>query len=205
MISRLPERPSERNICVTSTTLVTSSFGMTLRTSKLILSSTGSSGRLSISRPPFVPRVSGDQSITKYFNDEAGILSESDYLDSSSYASDGQWRDGAEEADKSIKPQRESKFKRWNIAKHTADDTAQAKAPEKIRRRKKEKKRLRDKLLRDPEVGRTVLELRKKGLFIGYAYRRPRFAMPEMSDRAWGEAECYSYDYVISWVLTTWN
>ena len=123
---------------------------------------------LHLTRPPFVPRVSGDQSITKYFNDEAGILSESDYLDSSSYASDDQWRDGAEEADKSIKPQRESKFKRWNTAKKTADDTVQAKAPEKIRRRKKEKKRPRDKLLRDPEVGRTVLELRKKGLFIGY-------------------------------------
>jgi len=162
MISRLPERPSERDICVTSTTLVTSSFGMTLRTSKLILSSAESSGRLSISR------------VHHLFHE-------------------------------SIKPQRESKFKRWNTAKQTADDTAWAKAPEKIRRRKKEKKRPRDKLLRDPEVGRTLLELRKKGLFIGYTYRRPRFAMPEMSDRAWGEAECYSYDYVISWVLTTWN
>jgi protein-serine/threonine kinase len=45
---------------------------------------------LHLTRPPFVPRVSGDQSITKYFNDEADILSESDYPDSSSYASDGQ-------------------------------------------------------------------------------------------------------------------
>jgi len=183
MISRSPERPSERDICVTSTTLVTSSFGMMPRTSRLILSSAESSGLSISTRPPFVPRVSGNQSITKYFDDEADILSESDYLDSSSYVSDGKQRDGAE-ADESIKPQRESKFKRWNRVKLTADDTVQAKAPEKIRRRKKEKKRPRDKLLRDPEVGRTVLELRKKGLFIGYTYRRLRFAMPEMSDWA---------------------
>lgn len=181
MVSRSPERPSERDIYVTSTTLVTSSFGMMPRTSRLILSSSESSGLSISTRPPFVPRVSGNQSITKYFDDEADILSESDYLDSSSYISDGKQRDGAKEADESIKPQRESKFKRWNRAKLTADDTVQAKAPEKIRRRK-EKKRPRDKLLRDPEVGRTVLELRKKGLFIGYTYRRLRFAMPEMSD-----------------------
>ena len=82
------------------------------------------------------------------------------------------------------KPQREDKFKRWNAAKQTVDGAAQVKASEKTRRRKKEKKRLRDKLLRDPEVGQTVLELRKKGAFINYTYRGPRFAMPEMSDRA---------------------
>jgi hypothetical protein len=46
-------------------------------------------------------------------------------------------------------------------------------------RQRKEKKRPRDKILRDPEVGRQVLEIRKKGAFVGYTYRRPRFAMPE--------------------------
>lgn len=40
------------------------------------------------------------------------------------------------------------------------------------RKGKKEKKRPRDKMLRDPVVGRTVLELRKKGVFLGYTYRR---------------------------------
>ncbi|KAK5115782.1 hypothetical protein LTR62_000871 [Meristemomyces frigidus] len=39
---------------------------------------------------------------------------------------------------------------------------------------KKERKRARDKLLRDPEVGRTVMEIRKRGAFWGYTYRRPR-------------------------------
>lgn len=42
----------------------------------------------------------------------------------------------------------------------------------------KEKKRPRDKMLRDPEVGRKVLELRKKGAFLGYTYRRPKPTFP---------------------------
>lgn len=37
-----------------------------------------------------------------------------------------------------------------------------------------EGKRPRDKMLRDPEVGAKVLEIRKKSAFIGYTYRRPR-------------------------------
>lgn len=41
-------------------------------------------------------------------------------------------------------------------------------------RPRKEKKRARDKALRDPNVGRKVMELRKKGAFFGYTYRRPK-------------------------------
>lgn len=39
---------------------------------------------------------------------------------------------------------------------------------------RKEKKRPRDKALRDPKVGKKVMELRKKGAFFGYTYRRPK-------------------------------
>ncbi|KAK0947053.1 hypothetical protein LTR29_001636 [Friedmanniomyces endolithicus] len=39
---------------------------------------------------------------------------------------------------------------------------------------KKEKKRARDKLLRDPVVGKKVMEIRKRGAFFGYSYRRPK-------------------------------
>ena len=42
------------------------------------------------------------------------------------------------------------------------------------RPRGRERKRPRDKMLRDPVVGRKVLELRKKGAFLGYTYRRMR-------------------------------
>nr|POE93431.1 serine/threonine-protein kinase cbk1 [Quercus suber] len=39
---------------------------------------------------------------------------------------------------------------------------------------RKEKRRPRDKALRDPNVARTVLDLRKKRAFLGYTYRRPK-------------------------------
>ena len=41
-------------------------------------------------------------------------------------------------------------------------------------KRQREKKRPRDKILRDPEHGRAAMQLRKQGAFLGYAYRRPR-------------------------------
>jgi len=41
-------------------------------------------------------------------------------------------------------------------------------------KRPRERKRPRDKMLRDPEIGKKVLELRKKGAFLGYTYRRPK-------------------------------
>lgn len=37
---------------------------------------------------------------------------------------------------------------------------------------KKEKKRPRDKILRDADCGRTAMDMRKKGAFLGYGYRR---------------------------------
>lgn len=44
-------------------------------------------------------------------------------------------------------------------------------------RKPKEKKRARDKMLRDPDLGKKVLELRKKGAFLGYTYRRPKLLL----------------------------
>lgn len=129
---------------------------------------------LHMTRPPFVPRVHGGQPITKYFDDENEIMSASDHLDSSSY----------EVVEELVAP---------NIADNDITPTAApgATAPQppyeqicnsfqKVRRRRKEKKRPRDKMLRDPHVGRAVLELRKKGAFVGYTYRRPMFSLPEL-------------------------
>lgn len=39
--------------------------------------------------------------------------------------------------------------------------------------KKKEKKRPRDKILRDEQMSKTVLDIRQKGAFLGYTYRRP--------------------------------
>ena len=39
---------------------------------------------------------------------------------------------------------------------------------------RRERKRPRDKMLRDPTVGKQVMELRKRNAFLGYTYRRPK-------------------------------
>lgn len=137
---------------------------------------------LHLVRPPFVPRVHGNQPITKYFDDEAEIMSASDHLDSSSYEV-AQTMDG-DNVVESVGPLgKESTPKpthtdQLKLHSSTYDQICQS--VQKIRQRNKEKKRPRDKLLRDPEVGRMVLEIRKKGAFIGYTYRRPRFSLPEL-------------------------
>ncbi|KAG9206774.1 hypothetical protein G6514_000060 [Epicoccum nigrum] len=138
---------------------------------------------LHLTRPPFIPRVRSGQDITKYFDEEAEIMSESDHLDSSSY--EIMQMDGPTMLE-GVEPPGEQD------STPTADPEVQQskgspptygqmhKGFQKIRRRKKEKKRPRDKLLRDPEMGRIVLEVRKKSAFIGYTYRRPRLSLPEL-------------------------
>jgi protein-serine/threonine kinase len=46
---------------------------------------------------------------------------------------------------------------------------------------RKEKKRPRDRLLRDRELGTKVLELRKRGAFLGYTYRRVRVSKENLA------------------------
>ena len=51
---------------------------------------------------------------------------------------------------------------------------------------KKEKKRARDKILRDLGCGKLALELRKKGAFLGYEYRRPEGVDVVVEKLTWG-------------------
>ena len=135
---------------------------------------------LHLTRPPFVPRVHGGQPITKYFDDEAEIMSASDHLDSSSYATSPAGVGEQPPELPAIPPPSPlaSRVIHLGIPQNVLE-----KATGRVRRRKKEKKRPRDKMLRDPHVGRTVLEIRKKGAFIGYTYRRPRFALPDFEEK----------------------
>jgi protein-serine/threonine kinase len=140
--------------------------------------------QLHLTRPPFVPRVHGGQPITKYFDDEAEIMSASDHLDSSSYEAVGDLvapdiidHGGEKDATVPIQPAAQQ-----DGAATPAQDVF-SKSLQGMKRRKREKKRPRDKLLRDPDVGRTVLEIRKKGAFVGYTYRRPRFSLPDLEDK----------------------
>ena len=53
---------------------------------------------------------------------------------------------------------------------------------------RKEKKRPRDRLLRDKDTAPKVLELRKKGAFLGYTYRRIRTCKESTGNRVAGGA-----------------
>lgn len=120
-------------------------------------------GHLHLEPPPFVPRVRSNQSITKYFEDEKDILGDSD--------------DGKTSSDVSEQEHRKShSYQRLhedgaNEVEHLAQKP------------KKEKKRPRDKLLRDPHVRREVMELRKRNAFLGYTYRRPKTWTHEDEER----------------------
>ena len=132
--------------------------------------------RLHLSKPPFIPDVKS-QDDTKYFDDEDPI---SDVDDASSCSSvhDGL---GARFQPKIIEPTRVTQLDgtegplNYGPILPPRDITiaigggADGKRMKKVRA----KKRPRDRVLRDKEVGRKVLELRKKGAFLGYTYRRP--------------------------------
>jgi serine/threonine protein kinase len=137
---------------------------------------------LHLTHPPFVPRVHDGQPITKYFDEEAEIMSASDHLDSSSYANEAV-KAFETHADAPATPA--GYFQCTHVRPQPGLGSI-SHPFERIRRRRKEKKRPRDKLLRDLEVGKTVLEIRKKGAFMGYTYRRPMFTLPELEDKIIG-------------------
>ena len=131
--------------------------------------------RLHLTRPPFVPDVSGVDD-TKYFDEEEPISDVDDAASQSRTlgASDGDLSStgpGTAYATQVDGPQ----------VPHEAyvnpTEGAQANAKKVMDRadaaRLRERKRPRDKVLRDKDVGRKALELRKKGAFLGYTYRRP--------------------------------
>ena len=131
--------------------------------------------RLHLTRPPWVPQVSGDDD-TQWFDDEEGAPV-SDVDDAASRTDVGEKADDRVYAD-------------WHVAEQAtqvdAADTPRDKRPTRPNLmgeagatrqnvdKAKAKKRPRDRVLRDKEVGRKALELRKKGAFLGYTYRRPK-------------------------------
>lgn len=130
-----------------------------------------------LSRPPFIPDVRSQED-TKYFDDDQisevdDGSSEQEPLDLMNALSDsrlGLHRAQDSSISPTIKHQKDSIMFDMPTAQLGVNDPyiANEKAA-----RKKEKKRPRDRVLRDKQVGRQVLELRKKGAFLGYAYQRP--------------------------------
>lgn len=146
--------------------------------------------RLHLSRPPFIPDIKGEDD-TKYF-DEDPI---SDVDDASSYCSGHEEPRTLSMRDhiklKSLTymdPLGESQKVLLSKAGHKPIDKAVL--PKYgtnglgKRLKEKDKKRPRDRVLRDKDVGRKVLELRKRGAFLGYTYRRhTRFPYDEENER----------------------
>ncbi|KAL4896098.1 kinase-like domain-containing protein [Aspergillus ambiguus] len=127
--------------------------------------------------PPFIPRVKGWED-TRYF-DDASVYDENDSL----LSSEGGWSDSTEENAPEVEAQTKQLPQTENRAKTTNAKPAAPKMNAKYLR-EKGANRPRDKLLRDKEVGKTVLEMRKKGAFVGYTYRRPKtVAMAFAPDR----------------------
>ena len=132
--------------------------------------------RLHLSRPPFVPDVKGHDD-TRYFDEEEPV---SDVDDASSQSEGEQLSDKAHEDEEATEC----------LARNVDDGLQMAmRIPggygtpvgglgmpihTKTSKMKKEKKRPRDRVLRDKELGKIALDLRKKGAFLGYTYRRPK-------------------------------
>ncbi|EEH47632.2 AGC/NDR/NDR protein kinase [Paracoccidioides brasiliensis Pb18] len=134
-------------------------------------------------KPPFVPKVKSWED-TKYFEDEEPI---SDVEDGSSHGDSCPETEAPDPAANNLDSSR---------TVHVMDIGAQTDGPkassmkevlnkngkaelegngqEKTHKKKKERKRPRDKILRDETIGRQALNLRKRGAFLGYTYRRPK-------------------------------
>ncbi|KAI9846863.1 MAG: hypothetical protein M1837_003475 [Sclerophora amabilis] len=120
-------------------------------------------------QPPFIPKMKSWKD-TRYFDGDEAI---SDVDDASSSGSE------ASNIDKTpnSKPlgQVDGPLDEWNSNRMPSAGNgggiAKEGSPTKCKR---EKKRPRDKILRDREFGKEAMELRKKGSFIGYTYRSPK-------------------------------
>lgn len=123
--------------------------------------------------PPFVPKVKGWED-TKYFD----CQQISDVQDWTSEDS------GPDEVDQSLGETLEkcakSEPKRPSTGTKSGNKSKIGKLSRafniqcKSQKKKREKKRARDKVLRDEKTGKIALEMRKRTAFVGYTYRRPK-------------------------------
>ena len=137
-----------------------------------------------LSRPPFVPQVSGWED-TKYFDDSHGAANNVPTANAGKAVANDTQNVGADAANDltlppSVKvppPQLGCKMARAPGGQIAAVPNP----PGKVEEKAKEKERPRDKMLRDPKIGEVVLEMRKRDAFLGYTYRRPKPALMAIS------------------------
>ncbi|KAJ5959704.1 AGC-kinase C-terminal [Penicillium vulpinum] len=121
---------------------------------------------LHMCQPPVVPRVRNWED-TRYFDDwKVGDIAE--------HAVGNGSEDADQEPDEITPGNQERSLAENAVGPPIAAATTRtAQEQAKDAETKKEKKRPRDKILRDKQLSKTVLEIRKKGAFLGYTYRRP--------------------------------
>ena len=127
-------------------------------------------------KPPFVPKVKNWED-TRYFEEDEPI---SDVDDQSSYSSSTDHHDPGQ--DVPINGREQGPEWNANRVQPASEKIAQARCSKEMTtvttttksKRVKDHRRPRDKALRDKDVGKQVLELRKKSAFLGYTYRRLR-------------------------------
>ena len=133
--------------------------------------------RLHLTRPPWVPLVTGKED-TQWFDDEGGSPI-SEVNDAASRTEDGDrpsdqiiagnYDAGQVTQVDGANARLDQEPTQLPLGAAEEDEAARPKAA-----KAKAKKRPRDRVLRDKEIGRKALELRKKGAFLGYSYRRPK-------------------------------
>ncbi|KAK7533060.1 serine/threonine-protein kinase cbk1 [Phyllosticta citribraziliensis] len=134
-------------------------------------------------RPPFVPQIRRGQDLTKYFDDEHQILGSSADVDvddansSKSSAAEAAAKVDSTAAAAAAAAGNNDCAGLMSGVEYQAGPLNAVLGKSLGKRKVREKKRPRDKLLRDPYLKAQVLEARKKGAFIGYTYRRPKEVM----------------------------
>lgn len=119
-------------------------------------------------QPPLIPRVKNWED-TRYFDEWKSVGN----LDEPSLASESEGTD--EDLEEGLGVGLEENFDSALNSIPADPDTAEANALKtKDAEKRKERKRPRDKILRDKKLGRAALEIRKRGAFLGYTYRRPK-------------------------------
>ncbi|KAE8377404.1 kinase-like domain-containing protein [Aspergillus bertholletiae] len=124
------------------------------------------------SSPPFIPKVK-DWEDTRYFEDAQGVVDTD--ISITTIAQDS--RNGAGETGGKPKLM-QSRAESWQKKKgripdeNTSVDSTEP--PTQSPKKHKDRKRPRDKMLRDKKIRKTVLKMRKEGAFVGYTYRRPK-------------------------------
>lgn len=143
---------------------------------------------LHLQRPPFIPDVRDD--LTRYFEPEETVIGDgaadllgSSEADQEEYPDDASPEVARAFADESTMPN--SPFARWVASKQwdnqPAPGMATATAVASRKKRVRPQRKPKDILLRDPQIGRTVLDVRKRSAFLGYTYRRPVSLAIEMA------------------------